>query len=163
MASMTQDFGRLAGGIASSRTDRIEAAPKRRKAAADRHTAVGASLKDLKTSRVRAGHAHRTAATAARKGRHAEVRALLTRFRRHRETWRRHYLTEAATFMRDLTAGVAELRDAFGASQRNRATARREAVRALWKRLGEYGRDRREASAAWRGSRPRHAAHERSA
>ena len=156
MASMTQDFGRLAGAIAASRTDRI-------KAARDRHATTGALLKDLKTSRMRAGHAHRTAAAAARKSRHTEVRALLGRFRRHREAWRRNYLTEAASFMRDLTAGVAALRDAFGAAQRSRASARREVVQALWKRLDERGRDRHEASAVWRGSRAKPAAHERSA
>lgn len=145
MASMTQDFARMADGIASNRRSRIEAGSERGKAVRDRHTMVEAMLKELRTSRLRATHAHHVSAVAAHKRQRAEVHTMLNQFRRHRESMRRHYLVGAATFMRDLTAGVAALLDTFSAS-------RRERMETLNEQFTEFRRDRRGAEAAWRGA-----------
>lgn len=158
MASMTHDLSRLADAIDASRKARIEAAPGRRKVVNERHAAVNTLLKNLRTARLRASHAQHSAAVAACKRRSAEVHTLLTRDRRDREAWRRHYMAEAATFMRDLTASVATLRDTFRASERSRATHWRKQVAKLRERLEDYGDDRKAAMAAWRGAPTKKAA-----
>lgn len=113
---------------------------------------VRSLLAGLKTSRRRASREYLKEASAAMREREAEVSALLTRFfhervalRRHRQKLATELRHKAAAFMRDLTSGVAALRDGFAKEGRDRAAAIRG-------RLVAYAFHRREAIATWRES-----------
>jgi hypothetical protein len=122
------------------------------KAARARHGEIRSSLEGLKASRGRASREYRIEADATNSARKTEVSALLTRFfhqraarRRHRQELATALRQKAAAFMRDLTGGVAALRDGFAKEGRDRAAAVRG-------RLVAYAFHRREAIAVWRES-----------
>lgn len=127
-----------------------EQATEAKRATKARHGEVHSLLHGLKTSRGGAARDYRREATIAIGGRRSEVKALLTHFWRERVANRKHRQTlaaaqhdEAAAFMRDLTRGVATLRDNFAKEGRDRAAEIRE-------RLAAYARDRQDAVAIWR-------------
>ena len=127
-----------------------EQAAEMRKATRARHGEVGSTLAGLKQSRRRASREYLKQVDAATRERKAQVSALLTRFfheRVARRCHRRGLATalrhKAAAFMRDLTGGVATLRDGFAKQGRDRAAA-------IHGRLLAYALDRREATAVWR-------------
>jgi hypothetical protein len=165
MPSMTEELGRIAGGIAAGRRDRREAAVERRREAGSRHRAVGQELHEIRRARQKMSREQRRGAAAGKHKRESEVAVLLQQFRRDRETLHRHQLeaaaaerVRAAVFMRDLTGRVAALRDAFAASQIVRAKSCDDLAKALHGQLASYRRDRHDAGAAWRGMPGRHAA-----
>jgi hypothetical protein len=157
MPSMTEDLGRLAGGIAASRRERLEANAERQREAGSRHRAVGVQLHEMKTTRVTMSRKQRKDAAAGQRKRMSEVEVLLRQFHRNRAKNAAGARVQAASFMRDLTGRVAALRDAFGASQRVRAKSRHELAKALHERLAGYRQDRHHAGAAWHGTQARHA------
>jgi hypothetical protein len=117
-----------------------------------RHGEVCSLLKGLKASRGKATRVYQRDAIAINSRRRGEVKALLTQFgremvarRKHRQELSMAQLEKAAGFMRDLTSGVAALRDRFVKDDRDRAAA-------IHGRLAAYALDRREAVAIWRGS-----------
>jgi len=127
-----------------------EQAAQMNNATSARFGEVRSLLAGLKTSRRRAGREYLKEASAAMRERKAEVSALLTRFFHERVARRRHFRAlaaqlrhKAAAFMRDLTGGVAALRDGFAKEGRDRAAAIRG-------RFLAYALDRREAIAVWR-------------
>ncbi len=117
-----------------------------------RHGEVVSFLAAAQASRGSASQAYRREAVVVTSGRRREIKALLTQFGRELSARRQRRLEfaaaqhdKAAAFMRDLTSGVAALRDGFAKENRDRAAAIRE-------RLGAYALDRRNAVAAWGGS-----------
>ncbi len=157
MASMTEDLGRLAGGIAASRRERLEANAERQREVGSRRRAVGGRLHEIKTTRATMSRKQRKDAAAGRHKRVSEVEVLLRQLRRNRTKNAAGARVQAASFMRDLTGRVAALRDAFGASQQARAKSRHELAKALHERLAGYRQDRHDAGAAWHGTPARHA------
>lgn len=134
---------------ARGRASREQAADMR-KATRARHGEVGSTLASLRQLRRRASREYRKEAGAATRERKAEVSALLTRFflervarRRHRRGLATALRHKAAAFMRDLTSGVATLRDGFAKQNCDRAAT-------ICGRLLAYALDRREAMAVWR-------------
>jgi hypothetical protein len=157
MPSMTEDLGRIAGGIAASRRNRMEANVERQREVGRRHRAVDKQLHEIKTTRQTMSRKDRKDAAAGRHKRMIEVAALLRQFHRNREEIAMGARAQAAAFMRDLTGQVATLRDAFGASQQARAKSRRDLAKALHERLAGYRQDRHDSGAAWHGTPARHA------
>jgi hypothetical protein len=158
MPSMTEELGRIAGGIAASRRERREAAVERQHEAGSRHRAVGHQLHEIRRTRDKISREQRRGAAAERRKRESGVAVLLRQFHRDRETLHRHQLeaaaaerVRAAAFMRDLTGRVAALRDAFSVSQAARAKSCNDLAKALHEQLAGYRRDRHNAGAAWRG------------
>lgn len=141
----------LAGLNASRGRSSREQATEIQKATRTRHRDVLSFLAGAQASRARASREHRSEAIAMNNGRRNEVKALLTQFGRERIARRQHRLAlavaqrgKAAAFMRDLTSGVAALRDGFAKEGRDRAAAIRE-------NLGAYALDRRNGLIAWMG------------
>lgn len=129
-----------------------EQATEIKKATRTRHGEVLSFLAGEQASRGRASREYRREAIAVTSGRRSEVKVLLTQFgreqiarRQHRQELAAAQRDKAAAFMRDMTSGVAALRDGFAKKDRDRAAAIRE-------RLGAYALDRRNAVAAWGGS-----------
>jgi hypothetical protein len=152
MPSMTEDLGRLAGGIAASRRERMEANVERQQEAGSRHRAVGDRLHEIRMMRVKMSREQRKGAAAGQRKRVNEVEALLRQFHRNRAKNAAAARVQAASFMRDLTGRVTSLRDAFGASQQARAKSRDDLAKALHERLAGYRQDRHDAGAAWHGT-----------
>lgn len=157
MPSMTEDLGRIAGGIAASRRQRRDANVERQKEVGSRHRAVGDRLHEIRTMRVKMSREQHRDAVAGRRKRASEVDVLLRQFHRNRVKYAGAARVQAASFMRDLTTRVAALRDAFGASQQARAKSRHDLATALHERLAGYRQDRHGAGAAWRGTATRRA------
>ncbi len=129
-----------------------EQATETKKATRARHGEVRSLLGSLRTSRRRASREYLKEAGATNSARIAEVSALLKRFfhervvrRRDRQKLAIALRDKAAAFMRDLTSGVAALRDGFAKESRDRAADIRG-------RLVAYAFHRREAIALWRES-----------
>jgi len=158
MPSMTEDLGRIAGGIAASRRERMEANIERHREAGNRHREVGERLHEITTTRETMGREQRSEAAAGRRSRAVDVEALLRLFHHKREENAAVERARAAAFMRDLTGKVASLRDAFRASQAARAKSRHDLAKALRAELAASHQDRHNASAAWRGKLVRRAA-----
>jgi len=156
MPSMTEDLGRIALGIAASRRGRLEAAVERRHEVVGRHRTVDHLLREMKTTRAAMSRKQHKEAAVGRRERRSEVDDLLRQFHRNRDKIAAAARVQAASFMRDLTARVAALRDAFSASQKARAKSRHDLARALHERLAGYRQDRHDAGAAWHGTRARH-------
>lgn len=123
-----------------------------KKAARARRGEIRSLMARLKTSRRVASRTYQREANAANGARKAEVSALLTQLFRERVELRRHRQAlattlrhKAAAFMRDLTSGVAALRDGFAKEGRDRAAGIRG-------RLLAYGLGHREAIPVWRES-----------
>ncbi len=150
MASMTQDFGRIAGGIAASRRMRAEATVARRQEVGSRHRAVGHDLRELTKTRKTMSRDQRRGATAVLRKRKTEVETLLRQFHRNHEKLAVAARASAVAFMRDLTSRVATLRDTFNASQKARAKACHDLAGTLQVQLAGYRRDRHDAGGAWR-------------
>jgi hypothetical protein len=105
-------------------------AAEAKKVAMGRHGEVCSLLKGLKASRGKATRVYQRDAIAINSRRRGEVKALLTQFgremvarRKHRQELSMAQLEKAAGFMRDLTSGVAALRDRFVKDDRDRAAA----------------------------------------
>ncbi|MGO9771844.1 MAG: hypothetical protein ACLPSW_20315 [Roseiarcus sp.] len=127
-----------------------EQAAEMKKATRARRGDVRSMLEGLEASRRRAIREYHKEAKAANSARKAEVGALLTRFfnrrvarRRDRQKLATTLRKKAAAFMRDLTGGVAALRDGFAKEGRDRAAGIRG-------RLLAYSLERRKANAMWR-------------
>jgi len=158
MANIAEDMGRMADGIVAGRRQRSDLATAIKAATADRRRGVRSQLDGLHAARDRASREWLQSAAAARKGRHNDVKALMAQFGRERAARRQHAVEvataqreKAAAFMRDLTSGVAALRDGFGAAQQSRARDGRALAEAVHARLAVYGQDRVAAVAAWAG------------
>lgn len=159
MPRMTEELSRIASGIAASRRQRAEDATVRAGVVSERHNEVGALLRGMTTARERMGRQQRREAAVALRGRCQEVKTLLGHCQRAMSARHRQRLeqaaaqrAQAAAFMRELTTGVAALRDAFGVDQAARASSCRELARTVRRQLTEYGRDRHAAIAAWGGA-----------
>lgn len=129
-----------------------EQSAEMRKATRARHGDIRTLLANLKTSRRSASREYQREANATNNAREAEVSAVLTQFSHERAARQRLRLglaaalrRKAAAFMRDLTSGVAALRDGFAKEGRDRAVGIRG-------RLLAYGHSRRAAIAVWRES-----------
>lgn len=156
MANMAEDMSRIGDGIAASRRQRVELMAAVRKTNAERPAPVRAQLEAMRESRGRASRDERRTAAAHCRDRHSEMTSLLAQFGRQRAVTRQHALElaaaqreKAAAFMRDLTSGVAALRDGFSAGQQSRARDGRALAAAVQSRLAKYGQERRAAIAAW--------------
>ncbi len=84
MPSMTEDLGRIAGGIAASRRERREAAVERQREVGSRHRAVGHRLHEIRTTRGKMSREQHRDAAAVRRKRASEVDVLLRQFHRNR-------------------------------------------------------------------------------
>jgi len=157
MPSMNEDLGRIAGGIALSRRERMEANVERQREADSRHRAVADRLHEIKTTRETMGREQRKDAAAGRRSRMTDVEVLLRRLHRNRDESAAAERVRAAAFMRDLTGQVASLRDASRASQEARAKSHHDLAKELHERLAGYRQDRHKASAAWHATLARHA------
>ena len=157
MPSMTDDLGRLARGIAASRRGRMAASVERRRAVVSRHRAVLDQLSELGTIRATMSRKQRKDAAAGQRERRSGVAGLLRQFHRNRDKIAADARVQAASFMRDLTGRVAALRDAFSASQQDRAKSRHDLAEALQQRLAGYRQERHNSGAAWRGAPARFA------
>ncbi|MGO9773098.1 MAG: hypothetical protein ACLPSW_26835 [Roseiarcus sp.] len=114
-----------------------EQATEAKRAMKARHGEVHSLLQGLKASRVKAGREYRREAKAVNSMRKTEVGVLLAPFSRERVARRRRRQElataqrhKAAAFMRDLTSGVAALRDGFAKDNRDRAAAIRDRLAA---------------------------------
>ena len=157
MPSMTEDFGRLALGIAASRRGRMAASVERQREVGSRHRAVVHQLRALRTAGATMSRERHKDAAAGRHERRSGVERLLRQFHRNRDKTAAAARVQAASFMRDLTVRVAALRDAFGASQEVRAKSRHDLAEALQQRLAGYRQDRHDSGIAWHGAPARHA------
>ena len=158
MPSMTDELGRLASAIATSRRQRAEARSVRGQVVVARGREVEASLEAMAKARNLVAREQQKDAAAARRHRHREVATLFRQFGRVRAVrWRQSVeaaaaeQAQAAAFMRDLTARVAALRDGFAMSQEARSAARRARAHEVTEQLAGYARDRHGADLAWRG------------
>jgi hypothetical protein len=105
-----------------------EQAAEAKKVAMVRHGEVCSLLKGLKAARGKAMREYQRDSIAIIGKRRGDMRTLLTRFGREMMVRRQHRLDlsveqreKAAAFMRDLTSGVAALRDTFAKEGRDRA------------------------------------------
>jgi hypothetical protein len=158
MASMTADFGRLAGSIATLRSQRHEATAERKKITQARPLPVHRFLLALKKERAAMGHEQRQEARATTRARRSQVRALLAQLHRRQSALAVEARTKATAFMRDLTKNVAALRDSFAPAQAHRVEECRDLARTTRATLSQYHGDRAGAVSAWKGSRPQKAA-----
>jgi hypothetical protein len=129
-----------------------EQAAEAKKVAMVRHGEVCSLLKGLKAARGKAMREYQRDSIAIIGKRRGDMRTLLTRFGREMMVRRQHRLDlsveqreKAAAFMRDLTSGVAALRDTFAKEGRDRAAY-------IHGHLAAYALDRCNAVAAWHGS-----------
>ncbi len=150
MLNMTEDFSRLAGDIVVQKWAREDLLNELAESVRDRRVAVSQLLHDMRLAREQTAGDMHDEMHAVRDERNADTHQRFARFSRERKRLQQKLAADAASFMQDLTASIADYRDAFKAEHDRRAEEFRKLAAALNARLRAYKDDRRRAIAAWR-------------